>query len=696
MKTTSKRAFLFKFKINGNSGYIVEFGEFYIRLFAKHGQVMKDNVVYELPSPYSMEDLWNQSMECCNLQVAQNGDVLYIFHQKYMKKLVRYANDHWQLEDWELNNGPWNEVNVSDINITASQTTGTVELTATGNVFMPTDTGRLIRLTLVNDETIAWQPAKEVGKGDIWTSDGKYYKAMSAGTTGNVKPVHSNGMMSDGAIGWQYLHSGYGTAKISQYISPTKVKAEVKIEFPENIYTSHWELGMIKPGINYPISGCFYLNRFWMLVDADDGLKAIGSFSGDFNNFADKDNNEVTAECAITVPVNSKEYNAGRWIAPGDVLFVGTSSGEFYIDKANSGEAMSADNTIIKPISSIGSKPIQPIAINGHLLFVDRFGTSIRDLIYSYERDGYDPLDVSILSRHLLQSGIVAWDWQDIPNKLLWIVVGDGRLIVFTFDSAQQVMAMSQQYLSGAVETVAVIPSFDEHRDDVWCIVKRKIDNVIKRYVEWIDEGTKTQYSDDIESISDWTTKEEAENEYTRDNCFYVDSGVIFNRISGDTTTKLTGLDHLIGCEVAIAANGMERPHQIVSMEGTIDIEETDTKVVVGLAVKSSLTPQFFYLGSDTGRGLAEIQRIDHLHLMVYRSAGGRCGDKEKNMLDILYHQSNEIFGTTIKLFTGMVTIPWNGRSSLIREKGANMIIENESVYPMHILAVVPSMSGSR
>ncbi len=692
---TSKRGFLKKFKISGNAGFIIEFGDKYIRLFVNHGQLLEESAAYELTSPYTLSDLWNEELECCNLQTVQNGDILYLFHPKYMKRLVRYANDNWALEDWELLNGPWNHVNTTETTITASGTTGTINLTASANLFAEDDVGRLIRLTLVNDDTTAWQTEKEVAQNAIWTSDGKYYQALNAGTTGNVKPVHTEGSKSDGAVTWKYLHAGYGTAKITEYVSQTGVKASVITELPKELVTSHFEFGMIYPGKNYPMSGTFYKNRFWILIDADDGLKACGSYSGDFNNFADQDFGEVTDECAVTVPVNSKEYNQGRWIAAADVLFVGTSSGEFYIDAVSNGSALAADNVAIRQISSIGSKPIEPVAIGGHVLFVDRFGTSIRDLVYSYDRDGYDPLDASILGRHLLVSGIVAWDWQDCPDKILWLAMADGRLVSFTFDAQQQVAALAWHDLSGAVESIAVIPSNDERRDDVWLAVKRTIGNVCKRYVEWIDSGTKEEYGADVESISDPDKREAAEIEFVRDNSFFVDSGLVYNRPTGDTATKLTGFEHLKGMEVAVSANGMERPHQIVADDGSITIKETDVRVVVGLPMKSVMVPQKIYLPTDSGYGLSAVQRIDHLTLMVYRSYGGKAGASYDKMQEILYRTSSELAGHDVELFTGNVVIPWPAGSSLVKNKGANIIIENESVYPMHILALVPSMASS-
>ena len=68
---TSKRADLIKFKFAGNAGFMLEFGDKYIRLFANHGQVLKDDAAYELESPYTLEDIWNAELECYNLQLRK-------------------------------------------------------------------------------------------------------------------------------------------------------------------------------------------------------------------------------------------------------------------------------------------------------------------------------------------------------------------------------------------------------------------------------------------------------------------------------------------------------------------------------------------------------------------------------------------------------------------------------------------------
>ena len=49
-----------------------------------------------------------------------------------------------------------------------------------------------------------------------------------------------------------------------------------------------------------------------------------------------------------------------------------------------------------------------------------------------------------------------------------------------------------------------------------------------------------------------------------------------------------------------------------------------------------------------------------------------------------------------MRLFTGNVVIPWPDGTSLLKDRGANIVIQNKSVYPMLIQAIVPSMESSR
>jgi len=85
------------------------------------------SAAYEIVTPYLTADLFE-------LKYEQSADVLFITHPDYeTRKLSRFANAAWTLEHLGISNGPFRTQNEDVTNtISASATTGSVTLTATG------------------------------------------------------------------------------------------------------------------------------------------------------------------------------------------------------------------------------------------------------------------------------------------------------------------------------------------------------------------------------------------------------------------------------------------------------------------------------------------------------------------------------------------------------------------------------------
>ena len=83
--------------------------------------------IYEISTPYLTADLFEMKYE-------QSADVLYITHPDYeTEKLARSSNDDWTLTAIGIENGPFRtQNNVVTKTITASATTGSITLTASG------------------------------------------------------------------------------------------------------------------------------------------------------------------------------------------------------------------------------------------------------------------------------------------------------------------------------------------------------------------------------------------------------------------------------------------------------------------------------------------------------------------------------------------------------------------------------------
>lgn len=710
------RSFLFPFKYSHRVAYVIEFSHKKIRMYAQ-GKLVRDMSkttmggesgmtggipddivekvfpVLEIASPYAYSDLWDNEEQCCKIQTIQHSDILYIFNEDFpLMVLKRYSNTTWVLEELEIRNGPFLSMNTTDISIATDELEGEVQLTATGDVFSKTDVGRLVRLRIFDDDTTPWQAGKVGFQGTICVSDKKYYKAVNGDETGSIKPVHSEGTRSDGGVLWEYLHDGSGIVKITEVIDRQHVKGTTVTRLPDAIKsgTVCWELGMLHKASKYPKSGAFFRNRFAFLVNTETGPNVCLSYSGDYNNFADMECGEATAETAITVPVLNTEFNEGKWIYARDVLFVGTGASEFYVDVVSSASPLASDNVKISQISRVGSKAIMPLSVGSHVIFVDRYGLSLRDLTYNYYNDGYDEMDISLLGKHLFQSRITGMAYQEVPDKVLWCMVGDGSLTALTFSAEQEVSALSRHDLSGAAESLAVIPNFEDCRDELWLEVKRTINNANYRTVEWMDNGIPQYWPSSVYGAASLAERETLEKEYVRQEALYLDGAVVYEQNELDMQEEMSGLEHLEGLEVAVYADGTVLEPQVVQ-DGKIKILPTYRHVAAGLPITSQFMPQNIYIPNDYGSGIGQKQRINHVLLMLYLSGGGQIGEDEDTLTDILYRQADAAMNEAQELFTGNKEVLFNGATTK-KEAAATLMIQNSSPLPMNILAIVPYM----
>ena len=786
-----------------------------IRFFAQHGTLIKNEEPYTIDSPYDYFDLFDEK-GISRIKYVQNGDLLYLFHEKYIPKIIkRMDNTQWEIEDFEFIGAPYQTPNTENILLYPKATTGQTELwnALAIPVFTRDMIGKYIRLTMKNNPYKEWVSDHSYSANVTVYSDGKYYKSTASGTSGTIKPVHTSGVVSDGGVNWQYIHSGYGEAKIVSYNNESSVIIDIISEMPQYLIdagTDYWELSVFG-GVNckYPMDGCFFRNRLALLANTNSISTVYMSCSDDYTNFADKDYGEVLATNAITVPLVSGEYNIPCWIYSSSVLFVGCSMAEFYIDSASSAEAIAPDNVKNQLISRIGSVSIKPVKIGAEILFVSKNGVGIHDILYSWAKDEYEAIEVSFFAKHLLSSGVVDMVFQELPDKIIWLAMTNGDLVGITYNVEQKVCAFHRNNLGGKVESLSVIPNPDCLYDDLWLSINRTINNQEFRSIEWLDNGYPIEYPEEITSEKDYYKRTALEEEYTKQQAFYVDGGLTLERdfnsqgvvtlegnaitisvtiddteiINKDTfsqfnyfdvnfisnktiyirvkndknalfvwnvpkellgatlsrqeynerggvtynittpiqSTKFTtavqpdtssflytiknlkfstdnvvvsNLNHLEGKEVAIMADGAELERQMVK-NGSVSVPRKYKNITVGLPIDSSFIPQNIYLQGNNSSGIGDVQRIDHVTLMLWRSMGGKVGTNNKDLQAIYFRKTDDVMGESSDLYTGNKTIPLSFNTTTIKEKGATVMIQNDSVYPMNILAIAPHFSTS-
>jgi len=720
VKESDDRTWLVPFEFSETQAYILEFGDEYIRFYTNYGQVLTGTVsawatstaytvgdlrsnggvnyyctvahtsgtfstdlsagrwyalsgsVYEIPTPYTLSDL-TASNGTLRLRWVQSADVVYIVHPNYPpKKLSRFGATRWTLTNIDFIGGPFEDVDPdATITVYGSAETGSITLTASAALFSASDVGSLFLMEQKSLDGIAqWEVAKTISVGNRRRSDGKTYEALTAGTTGTVKPLHSTGAVYDGDPGvqWQFRDPGYGWVKITAYTSSTSVTATVVSRLPTGAVgsgnaTNRWAFGKWSSSRGWPSQVTFFRERLCFATDQDIDL----SVAGDYENFSDRDDGgQVVADQAISVEVASGQVNKIEWLAPSDGLLIGTAGGEFVLGEVTTDQPLGPDNVKITQQSTYGSRSVIPLLVGESVLFVQRAGQKLRELVYDFGQNGFKSSDLTVLAEHITFGGVTSLAYQQEPHSIIWLVKANGELLGFTFNREQDVLGWHRHTIGGdgIVESIATIPSPFGDQDDLWMIVRRTIDGVTKRYVEylWID------FDEDSDVV----------------DAFFVDSGLTYD---GSPVTTLFGLDHLEGESVAVLADGATHPNVEVE-SGSITLQRSASVVHVGLPYSSILQTMRPEAGASAGTAQGKNKRITEVTIRFLATLGAKAGPDENTLDEIQFRRGSDPMDAPPPIFSGDKDIDWpNGYDS-----DGFVVVKQDQPLPMTVVAIIPEL----
>lgn len=238
---------LVPFIYNETQSYVVEMSAGIARFYTNDAQILSGSAPVELALPWTLDEIRALSWE-------QSYDVLYLFHPDHPpQKLTRTGANSFSLTPLVLENGPFEPRNADQsIKVQASGVTGEVTLTAGQNgaaypLFAPGDVGGLFQMEAADFGDISsWEPGITVTNGQLLTWGGRVYRVVGGSTkTGTVAPVHGTGVEWDGigrgndvnakaagGVQLEYLHDRFGMLRITQYLTPSSVKALVTRRLP--------------------------------------------------------------------------------------------------------------------------------------------------------------------------------------------------------------------------------------------------------------------------------------------------------------------------------------------------------------------------------------------------------------------------------------------------------------------------------
>jgi len=671
------------------------------------------NKVFEITTPYTTAQLFD-------IKFAQSADVMYITHPAHeVEKLSRTGHTSWTLTDVDFTGGPFMDANITATTLNpASHTVGTgVALVASavtginsGSGFLATDIGRLVnfrdgygKITGVTDTTNATiSIIKDLGSATAsadWSlgafSDTTGHpscvtffeqRLVFAGTTnqpqtiffsksGDYENMDANigGTVADddaiiytiasnqvnairfmtatrtlilGTAGGEFTVSGGGT---DSAVTPTNILIKKQ--------SNHGAANVDAIAVG---NATLFLQRAKRKVrELAYNFDVDGYIAPDMTILA-----EHVTEGGLTQMSYQQEPNQIIWGVRGDGELIGLTyqreqqvtawhrhifGGRFgqatvtvtdYANIANGTRIVlkKADgtNTTFTSATSATSGKFHTTSSN------NQTATNLKTLINA-------------------DSNFTATVNSNVVTIKETSPLSTGFLTIKSLDDATRLTSTNEG--KAVCESVSVIPT-DDSEYQTWVIVKRTINGITRRFVEFIN------------------TFDFTETDNTTFN--FLDSALAY---SGSAVTTISGLDHLEGQTVGILANGATHPDKTVS-SGSITLDRASTNVKVGLAYNSILQTMRLDAGSQNGTSQGKTKRIYEITIRLFESIGVEVGETLDNMERIPFRTSFDPMDEGLPPFTGDKAVEFRGNY----DTDGFIFVRQTQPLPLTILSLYPEL----
>lgn len=664
---------------------LLEIGDRYIRIW-------RDDVYtgIELETPYVEEDL-------ARLRFCQSADVMYIASGTHpVMKLSRYSKWVFLFSEMEITrpyfdasfSGVVNRRGLVGTRVRSSiKKSGVVVIDSNKKLFSEDMVGAGICLIhqipsqTVSAENTATSDSVLVGKGwkvlthGTWTGEitiecsednltwKKYrtYKSnrdFNASESGTVdRPLYlrivmnTTGDPEGKADLTAFPYEGKGTAIIIKFENRQQVKAKIIDSFASAEETEDYMFSSWSKLFGYPRAVGFFQDRFVLAGTKAQPYMMWMSRTGDYPNFSvEKVAGTLTDDSAVALSFVSREQCDISHILPAADLLVFTTGNEWIVSGA---DVITPTKANPKVQTSRGSSDISPLQVGNRCIFVQRRGVTVRDIGYSFDSDGYDGTDLTLLAKHLTKNNkIVSMAYMQEPDSRLYFVMEDGTMNCLSYMQEQKVYAWSQLKTEGRYLSVCRIEEEDEDR--VYVLVER--DGV--RY---------------IERMAGMPESDDPMDYVMTDHAY---------RFDGEESSVFSA-ETLKGKTIAVLADGQFHKDIKTDENGEFTLPCAAKKVIAGLPYETKIETCNVEVNTSQGTLQGRKKKIAASILRLTRSLGGDIGISGGHKIEIKY---NEFGDNPVLLYSGdkEVTMPNPG----FETKG-RVVISTSEPYPFALSSLI-------
>lgn len=575
--------------------------------------------IMTLPTPWIEADL-------SKIRKSQSADVIFAVCDGYQqRRLERRDNNSWSVVLEEPLDGPFADINVGPIALTASAITGDITLTASkdlftgdlfehsGELYKISSAGQVVQAVITAQDTYT-NPISVTGVGadrtftysiaGTWVATVTLQRSVDGVSWVDVSTFTANAVATflDGLDNVAYYYrigvkvGGYtsgtiqlglsyaggtltGIVKIRKVATSTSATATVIQDLGGTAATKDWYRSQWNVDQGFPTAIALYEGRIWY----GGRGKIWGSVSDGYSSFDD----EVIGDArTINRNIGEGPIDVVNWFAPLQRMMVGTTGAEISVRSTSFDEPLTYLNFNVKDASTKGSADVDFVKDGKRGLFVQRSGSTIYQLQYDINDNDYSSANLSELCPEITQPSIVRLAIQQEPDTRIHAVRSDGKVAVLVKDEAENTLAWVLVETDGIVEDAFVLPGTLE--DKVYYSVNR---NGVRYLERWAIEsegrgGTTNKLAD----------------------CFTYETGV--------SKSIITGLSRFEGLDVILWGNGKDLGAYTVS-GGSITPSETVTSYCVGLGYGATFKSSKLAYAASMGTALNQTKKILQLGIIA-------------------------------------------------------------------------------
>lgn len=264
--------------------------------------------------------------------------------------------------------------------------------------------------------------------------------------------------------------------KITSYIDSRNVQAETISPLRTNAVSHKWQFGAFSQTTGYPRTLAIHEERKIYGGTKSKPNTVWGSAVNDFNNFLSGD----LDTSPYTFTIKSDSFDSIRWMRSTRNLIIGTENSESIVGTRDESSVISSTNVDVQTQTYFGSSNIQAVVTADQIYFVQGQNERVRTSQYDFGTDQYLSSEVSLIARHITESGIREMSFRRHPYNTVFFILNNGKAISLTYERENLVQGWSRIELSNA-EFISASANYSETGDIIVGIVKRGSDYFLEK-----------------------------------------------------------------------------------------------------------------------------------------------------------------------------------------------------------------------